>query len=126
MHLVGEALVEGTFPAVQTLDLESGWPYAQELAASLDRAPCRATLRRVELSIPEADLVCLPRLVHVLAGLPGLEHVRLWYWPPDAWEVEGGRDVLLRLSGVLAGVEGGDQQGLRSLIQTFVWLMRNL
>jgi hypothetical protein len=126
---LGWALARGAFPSLRTLSFTGkeqtcvdDEPYLEELVASLqDGWPCCTTLVRVELDVHCYDLAHLPRLVAALAGLPRLEYVGLAGYVRELaaldhldgkkdWRVEGGREVLLGLRAVLAGLEGTDNQ----------------
>jgi hypothetical protein len=125
-------LAEGAFPNLQEL-LISRWimdgdVYLQELAACIEhRAPCCATLRRVEVFVDQEDLVNLPRLAKaLLASLPGLELVRLSGNLPHLedeveWKVEGGREALLGLNRAIEALGGSNdeelQGGIKGMLQ---------
>jgi hypothetical protein len=83
-------------------------------------APCRATLRRLELSVFRSDMADLPHMAQVLADLPCLEHVEFFgyqYGEREDWIVKGGREALLKLMSDLAGLDSDDEEQLRTDVQ---------
>lgn len=122
----GLRLAEGAFPSLRVLSIQRLYQcaddfYLEELLASLEKgAPCWATLERVELGITPPDLVHVPCLARLLAGLLRLEYVDIgetFGRDRANWGVSGGREAVLELMSLFVGLdEKGDQEALRSSI----------
>jgi hypothetical protein len=119
-------LADGAFPNLRALTIAGPQlPYLEDLVGSLEGgAQCCKTLQSVSLNIEPDDTVHLPRLSKVLAGLQGLEHVKLsgyqegldWRAEGLSWCVEGGREALLELSSVMGRLSSDNLEQLQSRI----------
>jgi hypothetical protein len=119
MHVLGPGLEDGAFPNLQHISaINTDDLFLNGLTASLENdAPCRTTLRRVGLQIDPNDVVHLPRFAHALSGLPRLEHADLWSPFLNGWHVEGGREALVELTRVIAGLESGNPEEMQRSIE---------